>query len=59
MNPRRRIMAVSFVFAFCLTVVSCKLIWIQLVKQESIGQKRFAVIPAGSPCQPREAPFWM
>ena len=49
MNPRRRIMAVSFVFAFCLTVVSCKLIWIQLVKQESYRAEAIRCHTRGEP----------
>ena len=35
MNPRNRVMGVTLGLALCFTVVSCKLIWIQLVKQES------------------------
>ena len=49
MNPRRRIMAVSVVFAFCLTVVSCKLIWIQLVKQESYRAEAIRCHTRGEP----------
>ena len=49
MNPRRRIMAVSFVFAFCLTAVSCKLIWIQLVKQESYRAEAIRCHTRGEP----------
>ena len=49
MNPRRRIMVVSFVFAFCLTVVSCKLIWIQLVKQESYRAEAIRCHTRGEP----------
>ena len=35
MNPRNRVMGVTLGLALCFTIVSCKLIWIQLVKQES------------------------
>jgi cell division protein FtsI/penicillin-binding protein 2 len=49
MNPRGRIMAVSFVFAFCLTAVSCKLIWIQLVKQESYRAEAIRCHTRGEP----------
>jgi len=42
-------MAVSFVFAFCLTVVSCKLIWIQLVKQESYRAEAIRCHTRGEP----------
>ena len=35
MNPRNRVMGVTLGLALCFTVVSCKLIWIQLIKQES------------------------
>jgi cell division protein FtsI (penicillin-binding protein 3)/stage V sporulation protein D (sporulation-specific penicillin-binding protein) len=42
-------MAVSFVFAFCLTAVSCKLIWIQLVKQESYRAEAIRCHTRGEP----------
>jgi cell division protein FtsI (penicillin-binding protein 3)/stage V sporulation protein D (sporulation-specific penicillin-binding protein) len=42
-------MVVSFVFAFCLTVVSCKLIWIQLVKQESYRAEAIRCHTRGEP----------
>jgi len=35
LNPRNRVMGVTLGLALCFTIVSCKLIWIQLVKQES------------------------
>ena len=49
MNPRRRIMGVTLGFAFCFTVVSCKLIWIQLVKQESYREQAIRAHTRGEP----------
>lgn len=49
MNPRRRIMGVTLFFSFCFTVVSCRLIWIQLVQQESYRAEAIRCHTRGEP----------
>ena len=49
MNSRGRVMAVTAVFALAFTVVSVKLIWIQLVKQDFYQEKAIRMHTNGEP----------
>ena len=49
MNPRVRIMAVTLGLALVFTIVSVRLIWIQLVKQEEYRDKAIRMHTRGEP----------
>ena len=49
MNSRVRVMAITAIFAMAFTVVSVKLIWIQLVKQDVYREKAIRMHTNGEP----------
>lgn len=49
MNGQRRVMVVTLGLAICFTAVSCRLIWIQLVKQESYRAEAIRSHTRGEP----------